>query len=189
MPSSSPTAGAFLRLSSRPASRHTPPPPLHVPQPSRKQQVAFVKRGEAAAQGVPEGHPVPGFSPAEASPVAADFSQKWQSMIESVNRWAGGAWAPCAQWGIVECTLCALGCASTCVADWPCPPANFVRPFLVAVSRHMPVHFSPLLNHRPRVHCLAVPRAGRWEKTLAAAPLDARCCKQHSLRYHIVGGS
>lgn len=49
-------------------------------------QVSFVKRGEAAAQGVPEGHPVPGFSPPEAAPVAADFSHKWQHMVEAVHR-------------------------------------------------------------------------------------------------------
>ena len=48
--------------------------------------VAFVKRGEAAAAGVPEGAPVPGFSPAEAAPVAAEFSAKWQHMVETVNR-------------------------------------------------------------------------------------------------------
>ena len=51
-------------------------------------QVAFVKRGEAAAADVPEGAPVPGFSPAEAAPVAAEFSQKWQGMVEAINRCA-----------------------------------------------------------------------------------------------------
>lgn len=53
------------------------------------QLVSFAKRGESAAQGVPEGQPVPGFSPAEAVPVAADFSQKWQHMVETVHREVG----------------------------------------------------------------------------------------------------
>ncbi|KAL4432147.1 hypothetical protein ABPG77_005909, partial [Micractinium sp. CCAP 211/92] len=48
--------------------------------------VSFVKRGEAAAQGVPEGQPVPGFGPPEAAPVAAEFSQKWQHMVEAIHR-------------------------------------------------------------------------------------------------------
>ncbi|KAL4421397.1 hypothetical protein ABPG75_010688 [Micractinium tetrahymenae] len=51
--------------------------------------VSFVKRGEAAAQGVPDGQPVPGFSPPEAAPVAADFSQKWQHMVEAIHREVG----------------------------------------------------------------------------------------------------
>ncbi|EFN54603.1 hypothetical protein CHLNCDRAFT_35889 [Chlorella variabilis] len=50
------------------------------------QLVSFVKRGEAAAGGVPHGQEVPGFSPAEAAPVAADFSHKWQHLVEAVNR-------------------------------------------------------------------------------------------------------
>ncbi|PRW32567.1 vacuolar sorting-associated 52 A isoform A [Chlorella sorokiniana] len=51
--------------------------------------VAFVKRGEAAAAGVPDGAEVPGFSPAEAAPVAADFSARWQHMVETINREVG----------------------------------------------------------------------------------------------------
>jgi hypothetical protein len=54
-------------------------------------QVSFVKRGEAAASSVPGGQPVPGFSPAEAAPVAADFSQKWQSVVEAINRCGSAA--------------------------------------------------------------------------------------------------
>lgn len=53
------------------------------------QLVSFVKRGEAAAGGVPHGQEVPGFSPAEAAPVAADFSHKWQHLVEAVNREVG----------------------------------------------------------------------------------------------------
>jgi hypothetical protein len=53
-------------------------------------QVSFVKRGEAASAGVPEGQAVPGFSPAEAAPVAADFSQRWQHTVETINRRVGG---------------------------------------------------------------------------------------------------
>ena len=45
-----------------------------------------MKRGEAAAAGVPDGAEVPGFSPAEASPVAAEFSARWQHMVETINR-------------------------------------------------------------------------------------------------------
>lgn len=64
------------------------PHPLPAPNPPQipPAQVSFVKRGEAAAAGVPEGQPVPGFSPAEAAPLAADFSAKWQGMVEGVNR-------------------------------------------------------------------------------------------------------
>lgn len=46
-----------------------------------------MKRGEAAAAGVPDGAEVPGFSPAEAAPVAAEFSARWQHMVEIINRW------------------------------------------------------------------------------------------------------
>ena len=58
-------------------------------------QVAFVRQGEAAAAGVPEGQVVPGgYGPAEAAPLAADFSQRWQQAVEGVNRevWYKGGW-------------------------------------------------------------------------------------------------
>lgn len=53
------------------------------------QLVAFVKRGEAAASHVEEGHAVPGFGPSEAAPVSRDFSGRWERIVEVLNREIG----------------------------------------------------------------------------------------------------
>lgn len=37
---------------------------------------------------VPEGTHVPGYGPAEAAPVMADFAQRWTSAIEALNKCA-----------------------------------------------------------------------------------------------------
>jgi vacuolar protein sorting-associated protein 52 len=52
------------------------------------QLLAFVKRGEAAAAhgNIPEGQIVPGFGPAEAAPVAKDFSGRWERIVGVLNR-------------------------------------------------------------------------------------------------------
>jgi hypothetical protein len=52
------------------------------------QLLAFVKRGEAAAAhgNIPEGQLVPGFGPAEAAPVAKDFSGRWERIVGVLNR-------------------------------------------------------------------------------------------------------
>lgn len=49
------------------------------------QLVAFVKKGEAAAAQLPEGSVVPGYGPAQAAPIAADFSKKWESVVAGLN--------------------------------------------------------------------------------------------------------
>lgn len=36
---------------------------------------------------VPEGSHVPGYGPAEAAPVMKDFSQRWTSAVEALNKW------------------------------------------------------------------------------------------------------
>jgi hypothetical protein len=55
------------------------------------QLVAFVKRGEtAAAAAGGDGAPVPGFGPAEAAPVARDFSGRWERIVEVLNREIAG---------------------------------------------------------------------------------------------------
>ena len=48
--------------------------------------MAFVRRGEAAAAGAPEGAAVPGFGPAEAAPIAREFSDGWQAVVEAIHR-------------------------------------------------------------------------------------------------------
>jgi hypothetical protein len=52
------------------------------------QLLAFVKRGEAAAAhgNIPEGQVVPGFGPAEAAPVAKDFSGRWERIVGVLNK-------------------------------------------------------------------------------------------------------
>eukprot|EP00887_Chlorella_sp_A99_P005859 scaffold1.g5859.t1 len=51
--------------------------------------VNFVKRGEAAANGVAEGQPVPGYGPAQAAPLAAEFGQRWQAAAQGIAREVG----------------------------------------------------------------------------------------------------
>lgn len=90
-----------------------------------------MRRGEAAAAGVPEGREVPGFSPAEAAPVAEEFGQKWQHMVESINRYAGGRTGEATvqrqstMTGAVRpCMWClALGCSSAALEDTCLVPA------------------------------------------------------------------
>ena len=72
-----------LLLPSSPAPR---PPLFSRLSLDRALQLAFVRRGEAAAAGAPEGGPVPGFGPAEAAPVARDFSDSWQAAVETIHR-------------------------------------------------------------------------------------------------------
>lgn len=50
------------------------------------QLVQYVKRGEAAAAQAPEGAPIPGFGPAEAAPIAHDFSGRWERIVEVLNK-------------------------------------------------------------------------------------------------------
>lgn len=52
------------------------------------QLLAFVKRGEAAAAhgNIPEDQIIPGFGPAEAAPVAKDFSGRWERIVGVLNR-------------------------------------------------------------------------------------------------------
>lgn len=50
------------------------------------QLMTFVKRGEAAAANVAEGTPVPGYSPKEGTPVARDFSGRWEKIVEVLHK-------------------------------------------------------------------------------------------------------
>ena len=51
--------------------------------------VRFVRAAEAAAkqQNVPEGLPVPGYGPPEAAPIMKDFTSRWTSAIEALNKY------------------------------------------------------------------------------------------------------